>query len=91
MKFEVTTMLPIHITAVKRRILKLLSSRYTAVCFQLNDVIALTLSRNMMSYVKLRTNLCEKQEVELSSVVCTYEGFKSMGVKVIKTQEMCKL
>ena len=32
-----------------------------------------------------------KQEVKPSSVVCPYEGFKSMGVKVIKTQEMCKL
>ena len=44
MKFEVTTMLPVHTTAVKRRILKLLSSAwlYTAVGFQLNDVIALT-------------------------------------------------
>ena len=51
---------------------------------------------NMMSYVKLRTYVSMrskiiKQEVKLSSVVCTYEGFKSMGVKVIKTQEMCKL
>ena len=45
MKFEVTTMLPVHTTAVKRRLLKLLSCawyRYTAVGFQLNDVIALT-------------------------------------------------
>ena len=40
MKFEVTTMLP---TAVKRRLLKLMSSAwYTAVGFQLNDVIAPT-------------------------------------------------
>ena len=49
-----------------------------------------------MSYVKLRTYVgmrskIIKQEVKLSSVVCTYEGFKSIGVKVIKTQEMCKL
>ena len=54
------------------------------------------LSRYMMSYVKLRTYVSMrskiiKQEVKLSSVVCPYEGFKSMGVKVIKTQEMCKL
>ena len=54
------------------------------------------LSRNMMSYVKLRTyasmrSKIIKQEVKLSSVVCPYEGFKSMGVKVIKTQEMCRL
>ena len=54
------------------------------------------LSGNMMSYVKLRTYVSMrskiiKQEVKLSSVVCPYEGFKSMGVKVIKTQEMCKL
>ena len=32
-----------------------------------------------------------KQEVKLSSVVYPYGGFKSMGVKAIKTQEMCKL
>ena len=49
-----------------------------------------------MSYVKLRTYVSTrskviKQEVKLSSVVCPYEGFKSMGVKAIKTQEMCKL
>ena len=54
------------------------------------------ISRNMMSYIKLRTYVSMrskiiKQEVKLSSVVCPYEGFKSMGVKVIKTQEMCKL
>ena len=54
------------------------------------------LSRNMMSYVKLRTYVSMrskiiKQEVKLSSVVCPYEGFKSMGVKVIKTKEMCQL
>ena len=53
-------------------------------------------SRNMMSYVKLRTYVSMririiKQEVKLSSVVYPYEGFKSMGVKVIKTQEMCQL
>ena len=49
-----------------------------------------------MSYVKIRTYVSMqskiiKQEMKLSSVVCPYEGFKSMGVKVIKTQEMCKL
>ena len=54
------------------------------------------LSRNMMSYVKLRTYVSMrskiiKQDVKLSSMVCPYEGFKSMGVKVINTQEMCKL
>ena len=32
-----------------------------------------------------------KQEVKLLGVDCLYEGFKSMGVKAIKTQEMCKL
>ena len=32
-----------------------------------------------------------KQEVKLSSVVCPYEGFKSMGGKVIKTLDMRKL
>ena len=49
-----------------------------------------------MLYLKLRTYVSKqskiiKQEVKLSSVVCPYEGFKSMGVKAIKTQEMCKL
>ena len=49
-----------------------------------------------MSYVKLWTYVSMrskiiKQEVKLSNVVCRYQGFKSMGVKVIKTQEMCKL
>ena len=44
MKFEVTTMLPVHTTAVKRRLLNCCLARgyrYTAVDFQLNDVIAL--------------------------------------------------
>ena len=50
------------------------------------------LSRNMTSYVKLRTYVSTrskiiKQEVKLCSVVCPYEGFKSMGVKVIRTQK----
>ena len=54
------------------------------------------LSRKITSYVKLRTYVSMrskiiKQEVKLFSVVCPYEGFKSMGVKAIKTQEMCKL
>ena len=45
MKFEVTTMLPVYSTAVKRRLLKLLSSAWLLVYgvgFQLNDVIAST-------------------------------------------------
>ena len=29
-----------------------------------------------------------KQEVKLSGMVCPFEGFKSMGVEVIKTQEV---
>ena len=48
MKFEVSTMLPVHTTAVKRRLLKLLSRHgnwYTAVGFQLNDVIASTANK----------------------------------------------
>ena len=54
------------------------------------------LPRNVTSYVKLRTYVSTwskiiKQEVKLSSVVCPYGGFKSMGVKAIKTKEMCKL
>ena len=44
----------------------------------------------LRTYVSMRSKII-KQEVKLSSVVCPYEGFKSMGVKVIKTQEMCKL
>ena len=45
MKFEVTTMLPVYSTAVKRRLLQLLSSTWLlvyAVSFQLNDVIGST-------------------------------------------------
>ena len=45
MKFEVTTMLRVHSTAVKRRLLKQLSSARLLVFgvgFQLNDVIAST-------------------------------------------------
>ena len=70
--------------------------RYTAVGFQLNDVIALT-AIGEYDVIRQITDLREyaskiiKQEVKLSSVVCPYEGFKSMGVKAIKTQEMCKL
>ena len=44
-QFEVTTMLPVHTTAVKRRLIKLLSSTWLLVYgskFQLNDVIAFT-------------------------------------------------
>ena len=45
-----------------------------------------------MSYVKLRTYVSMRskiiqQEVKLSSVVCPYEGFKSIGVKVIKLRK----
>ena len=46
MKFEVTTMLLVHTAAVKRRLLKLLSSAWLLVYggrfFQLNDVIGST-------------------------------------------------
>ena len=50
------------------------------------------LSRNMMSYVKLRTYVSMrskilKQEVKLSRMVYPYEGFKSMGVKVSKLRK----
>ena len=44
----------------------------------------------LRTYVSMRSKII-KQEVKLSSVVSPYEGFKSMEVKVIKTQEMCKL
>ena len=45
MKFKVTTMLPVHSTADKRRLLELLSRAWLLVYgvgFQLNDVIAST-------------------------------------------------
>ena len=65
--------------------------------FQLNDVIVPTtieeydvIHQLRRTYVSMRSKII-KQEVKLSSVVCRYEGFKSMGVKTIKTQEMCKL
>ena len=78
MKFEVTTMLPVHSTAVKRRLLKLLSSAWLLVYRRRFSIKMMSLhppqSRNMTSYV-----------------VRPFGGFKSMGVKVIKTQEMCKL
>ena len=50
----------------------------------------------MMAYVKLRTCMSMgskiiKQEVKLSSVVYQFKGFISMGIKDIKTQELCKL
>ena len=70
--------------------------RYTAISFQLNDVIAFTALKEY-DVIRQITDLREyaeydyKQEVKLSSMVCPYEGFKSMGVKTIKTQEMCKL
>ena len=32
-----------------------------------------------------------KQEVKLSSIVCPFKGFKSMGIKAIKTQKECEL
>ena len=100
MKFEVTTMLLVHTTAVKRRLLKLLSSAWLLVYGRRFSIKMMsshpTLPRNMMSYVKLQTYVSTrskiiKQEMKLSSVVCPYEGFKSMGVKAIKTQEMCML
>ena len=64
--------------------------------FQLNGSSHLPLPRRMMSYVKLRTYVSTrskiiKQEVKLFNVVCQFEGFNSMGVKAIKTLEMCKL
>ena len=61
-----------------------------------NDVIPFT-ALNEYDIIRQITDLREypstiiKQEVKLSRVVCPYGGFKSMGVKVIKTQERCKL
>ena len=91
MKFEVTTMLPVHTTAVKRRLLKLLTSVWLlvyAVGFQLNDVIASTAIKEYDVIRQITVLRIIKQEVKLSRVVCPYGGFKSMRVKVIKTQEM---
>ena len=57
----------------------------------------LPLPRNMISYLKLRTYISMrstiiKQEVlKLSSKVCPFKGFKSVGVKDIKTQDVCML
>ena len=36
-------------------------------------------------------NTTIKQEVKLSSMVCPFEWFKRIGVKAIKTKELCKL
>ena len=59
--------------------------------FQLNDV-TIEEYDDICQITDLRYGLTIiKQEVKLSSVVCPYEGFKSMGVKAIITQEMCKL
>ena len=46
------------------------------VVFQLNDVIALE-GDDVIRQIT--------EELKLSSVVCSLEGFKSMGVKAIKT------
>ena len=60
--------------------------------YQLNDVIASTAigEYDVIRQITERSKSI-KQEVKLSSMVCSYEGFKSMGVKAIKSQEMCKL
>ena len=71
MKFEVTNMLPVYSTAVKRRLLKLLSSAWLlvyAVGFQLNDVIASTALKEydvIRQITDLRVPII-KQEVKLS-------------------------
>ena len=49
-----------------------------------------------MSYVKLWTYMSMrskimKQVVKLFSMVCPLEGFKSMGIKAVKMQEICEL
>ena len=64
-----------------------------AVGFQLNDVIASTALKEY-DVIRQITDLREYAEYDYktgSEVVCPYGGFKSMGVKVIKTQERCKL
>ena len=60
-------------------------------CLPLLSILFLKTKRNDLARPVMGTIFLVKQEVKLSSVVCPYEGFKSMGVKVIKTQEMCKL
>ena len=71
MKFEVTTMLPVYSTAVKRRLLELLSSAWLLVGFQLNDVIAFTALKEY-DVIRQITDLREygstiiKQEVKFS-------------------------
>ena len=60
-------------------------------CLPLLSILFLKTKRNDLARPVMGTIFLVKQVVKLSSVVCTYEGFKSMGVKVIKTQEMCKL
>ena len=57
---------------------------YRVVGFQLNVIPSTTTEKDEVSKII-------KQEVMLSSVVCPIKGFKSMGVKVIKTQEVCEL
>ena len=69
---------------------------YTVVGFQLNSLSHSPLPRKRMSYVKLRTYVSTrskiiKQEVKLFNIVYQFEGFKSMGVKDIRTLELCKL
>ena len=75
MKFEVTNMLLVHTTAVKRILLELLSSAWLFVY----GVIAFTATGKMTSYIKLRAYVSMwsriiKKEV---SVVCPFEGSKA--------------
>ena len=78
MKFEVSTMLPIHTTSGKRKLLAV----------RLHDI---PLLRKIVSYTYM-SMLCKvtlsKQEVKS---LCTIKGVKSMVVKAIKTQEIFRI
>ena len=69
---------------------------YTAVGFQLNDVIAFTALKEY-DVMRQITDLREYAEYDYKTGSEAFTrglsigGFKSMGVKVIKTQERCKL
>ena len=68
---------------------------YMVVDFQLKDVVTFTTNVKddvirQQNYVSMRNKVI-KQDVKLSSVVCPFEWFKSIGVKAIKTKELCKL
>ena len=93
MKFEVTTMLPVHTTAVKRRLncCPACGYLYTVVGCQLNEVIAFTATEeddDMRQITDLHEYVSKiiKQEVKLSSMVCPIWRVQKHGSKAIKTR-----